>query len=396
MGQNSDYQCTYSDDPAEETQSGGSKFQIVTFIVAIISVAFVIRGVYAANINLSSGGAAEFGQGIATSVSCSGNNVINIKPQSTFVNVAGGGAFYLSGLQISGVPTECIGKKLSFSAYGDSSSDALPIFASTQKILEVTATGSSFTTSNSGVSLSEMSGSAFTATFNSPVTLTSDFVKITAQSSEDPTFQDLGSIAFGASDLLSFASTSAFGTGAFTIEMWVKFTGAHGNNALLVSGSGSPGIYINSEKTQISITKWPDGTGTQVFYVNALSDNTWYHFAVVRDSSNKAQLFIEGAKSLNSAITDTNNYSGGINAFASGGAGGKFIGRMTNIRITNTAVYDPTASTITKPTSPLSNISGTLLLLNTKPTAPLNDSSSSPTTISTSGSPTSTTDNPFS
>lgn len=396
MSEDSKYHYAYSDDPVEEVEPGGSKFQVVTFIVGLLSVAFVVRGVYAANINLSTGGAAEFGQGITTAISCSGSNVISIKPQSSFVNASGGGAFYLSGFQVSGIPSECVGKKLSFSAYGDSTSDALPLFASTSKVLEVTATGSNFTTSNGGVSLTGMTASGFIATFTNPVTLTSDFVKITAQSSEDPNFQDVGSLSFGASDALSISSTGTFGTGAFTVEMWIKFTAAHNDNALLVSGSGSPGIYINSSKTQISITKWGDGTGTQMFYVNALSDNTWYHLVVVRNSSNTIQLFIDGAKSINAAITDNNNYTGDINAIASGGAGGKFAGNISNLRITNTAVYDPGVSSFAKPTAPLSNVAGTLLLLNTKPTAPFTDNSSSPKTITSSGSPASSTNNPFS
>lgn len=389
------YKYSYSDDPIEEEESS-SRFQFVTFIVAILSVAFVLRGVYAANISLNTGEVAEFGQGITTAVSCSGSNVISIKPQSSFVNAVGGGAFYLSGLQVSGVPAGCVGKKISFNAFGDASSSALPIFASTETTLDVTPTGTSFTTSNSGVTLSELSATAFTATFNSPVTLTADFVKITAQSAADPNFQDMGSISFGASDSLSFSPLTAFGTGAFTAEMWVKFTGAHSDNALLLKGSGSPGIYVNSAKTQISITKWGDGTGTQLFYVNALSNNTWYHIVVVRDSSRKTQLFVNGAKSINAAITDNNNYSGGLSEIAVGGAGGKFLGRISNIRVTNTAVYDPNASTITQPTSPLSAVTGTLLLLNTKSTAPLIDSSASSVTITTSGSPSSSSDNPFS
>ena len=177
--------------------------------------------------------------------------------------------------------------------------------------------------------------------------------------------------------------------------MWIKFTSTPSSNALIFQGNAGLGLYINSSLDQVSIVKWIDGTGTKVFYIPALSTGTWYHLAVVRDSSSRAQLFIDGSKSINAYVTDNNNYTSGITSLVTGGAGGKFVGKLSNIRITNTAIYDPTVTSFTKPSAPLTDVSGTLLLLNTKTTAPLTDSSSFAHSLTESGNPTSSTDNPF-
>ena len=389
------YRFEYSDDPIEETSSPSGKFQLLLFIAALLLVAMTLKNVYAANISLNGDGRTEFGQGLTTTVACSGSNAITVKPQSSFVNASNAGAFFFSGVQVTGVPSGCVGKNLTFSFFSDTSTAALPIFAISANALVVVPTGSSFTTSNSGVTLSALSATSFTATFDSPVQRSTNIVKLTAESSQNENYRDLGSIQFAAADSLNVSSMTALGTVAYTAEMWIKMTSSPTGDALMLSGSGALGLYINSSRDQIKIVKWADGTGTQVFYVSALSLNTWYHIAVVRDSSGKSQLFLNGAKSINSFITDSNNYSGAISSVFGSGTGSKLIGRLSNLRITNTAVYDPTASTITQPTSPLTAISGTLFLLNTRTSSPYLDSSASARTVTASGSPSTSTDNPF-
>lgn len=391
----SSYRFEYSDDPIEEDSSHSSKLQALLLIAAILVVAMTLKSVYAANISLNTGGTTEFGQGLTTTVSCSGNNSITVKPQSSFVNASNAGAFFFSGIEVTGIPSGCVGKDLTFKFFSDTSTSSLPIFASTSNSLTVLPTGSSFTTSNSGVTLSALTASSFTATFDSPVQPSTNIVKVTAESSQNENYRDLGSIQFAAADSLNVASMTAIGTGAYTAEMWIKMTSSPTGDALLLSGSSALGLYINSTRDQIKIVKWADGTGTQVFYVSALSLNTWHHVAVVRDSSGKSQLFVNGSKSINTFITDSNNYSGAISSVFGTGTGSKLIGRLSNLRITNIAVYDPTASTITQPTAPLTAISGTLLLLNTKTSSPYLDSSSSARSVTASGSPATSTDNPF-
>ena len=388
------YRYAYSDDPIEpeQTKPRKSGFAFIALIVILMFVTF--RYVYAGNISLGSG-AAEFGQGLSATAACSGNTVISIAPQSAFSNVANGGSYLLSGLTVSGIPSGCTGDALTFRAYADSSNVPLAIYGSTATSFEVTSTGSSFTTSNSNLTLSQLSASGFTVNFTTPVAASTDVKKFTIQSAVDNNYSGRGSISFGASDSLAFNIASAIGTGPFTAEGWFRFTSAPTSNALLVGSSDGLGLYVNSALTQLRIVKWGSGTGDQIFYMNALSLNTWYHLAVARDGSSNTQLFIDGAKSINTQITDSNNYSGLPMTLASTGAGGKFVGLISNFRISNTAIYNPTGSTITTPVSPLTASASTLFLLNTRTDAPFIDSSPSAVTVTLNGSPTSVSTNPF-
>jgi hypothetical protein len=225
--------------------------------------------------------------------------------------------------------------------------------------------------------------------------LASAVAKLTVQSAIDANYSNMGSISFAANDSLGIASMAAIGTSPYTAEMWIKLTTAHTGAGLIFSGTDSLSMYIEPARDQIKIVKWGPGTGQQIFYVPTLALNTWYHIAVVRGSSNNTQLFLNGAKSANSHVTDSNNYSGPVNAIFPAGAGGDLIGKLSNLRITNTSVYDPTASTITVPSAPLTAVSGTLVLLNTMISNPFLDSSSSPLTVTPEENPSSSSDNPF-
>ena len=392
---NESYTNTYSDDPIYDEAEPRSKWFIAVVLVALILAGFAIKNVWAANVALNSGIPIEFGQGVSTTAACSGNNSITVKPQNSFVNVSGSGDFYFSGIQASEIPEGCVGKLLSFKAYTSSGSSALAIFGGSSTIFEITPTGTTFTTLNSGVTLSALSATGFTVEFDTPIQLASTVIKLTLESAIDANYSNMGSINFAAADSLGVASMAAIGTSPYTAEMWVKLTTAHTSSGLILSGSSSLSVYIEPARNEIRIEKWGPGTGRQIFYVPTLSLNTWYHIAVVRDSSNRTQLFLNGTKSTNSHVTDSSDYSGGVSAIFAAGAGGELIGRLSNLRITNTAVYDPTASTITVPTSPLTAVAGTLVLLNTTRSNAFLDSSASPLTVTTSGTPSSSTDNPF-
>jgi len=387
----------YSDDPIEESSNPvRRKFKsIFALLLLLVGGTYFVQTTLAANISLNSSSPIEFGQGITATVACSGSESITIIPQNSFVNVSGAGDFYFSGIKASGIPAGCTGKLLSFSAYANTGSSALAIFNGTSTTFEITPTGSSFTTLNSGVTLGELTSTSFTVTFDTPVQLASVVAKLTAQSAIDANYSNMGSISFAAADSLGVASMTAIGTSPYTAEMWVKLTTAHTSSGLILSGSSSLSVYIEPARNEIRIEKWLVGTGRQIFYVPTLSLNTWYHIAVVRDSSNRTQLFLNGTKSTNAHVTDSSDYTGAVSGIFANGAGGELIGKLSNLRITNTAVYNPTASTIAVPTSPLTAIAGTLVLLNTTRSNPFVDSSSSPLTVTTSGTPSSSSENPF-
>lgn len=82
------------------------------------AVILALASTLAANININSG-PVEFGQGVAQTTACSGEDQITLTPQSTFVNSAQDGDFYFTSLSVSGIPSSCIGQDFTFSAYGE-------------------------------------------------------------------------------------------------------------------------------------------------------------------------------------------------------------------------------------------------------------------------------------
>jgi hypothetical protein len=159
-----------------------------------------------------------------------------------------------------------------------------------------------------------------------------------------------------------------FGTGDFTIEMWVytnKFPTADYNYIVFYDGRGPTGGSNQGAYTTIT---WKGDK--IVYYANsadriisgATSLNTWYHIAVCR-SGTSTKMFINGTQAGNT-YTDSTNYtnaSGGLKIGKSGGVNAGFTGLMSNIRLLKgTALY---TSNFTVTTSPLTAISNTSLLL---------------------------------
>ena len=171
----------------------------------------------------------------------------------------------------------------------------------------------------------------------------------------------------GSGDYLSIAddATLRFGTGEFTVECW---------------------IYMNSLSRTVFIDKY-DGTsaGWQLQYrdynnvnhiafsTNAghyattpsdeIETNTWYHVAVVRDSSNNVKIYIDGVeKGSSSSYTQDLNGTSALNIGVQtyNIAAGYMNGYISDARIVKgTAVY---TSNFTPPTERLTAITNTSLL----------------------------------
>ena len=171
----------------------------------------------------------------------------------------------------------------------------------------------------------------------------------------------------------------SFGTDAFTIECWV-------NLSSMPSGTGYPAsywlfgggptnsdtgidFYINNTQIGFNLTAFslPTAIGN-----HGISINSWYHVVVVRGgtSNQTLSLYINGTRvATASSVTATADAaSTGISISAaepSGATGGNFDGYISNYRIVKgTAVYDPTSSTLTVPTAPVTAITNTALLCN--------------------------------
>jgi len=130
----------------------------------------------------------------------------------------------------------------------------------------------------------------------------------------------------------------AFGTGDFTIEMWVRTTNLTNNNIVY---DGRP-FNINGNY----ITWYIGSNGSLNLFVNsairisgsasAISTNTWYHIAVSR-SGTSTKMFIDGTQ-VGSTYTDSNNYLNTTSRPAIGISGGyldnPLNGYMDDLRIT--------------------------------------------------------------
>jgi hypothetical protein len=159
----------------------------------------------------------------------------------------------------------------------------------------------------------------------------------------------------GSGDYLETTNSSGLnGTGNFTIEFWyypITNTGMLFNSR--AGGTGGDGIDIS---TTLNIT-----TASFVYFSSAtINLNSWTHVAIVRNGGNLLR-YINGTLQGTSAIAA--NFDGTTFRIGGNTQGntGYLTGYISNFRVTNNAVY---TSNFTPPTTPLTNIANTSLLLN--------------------------------
>lgn len=185
----------------------------------------------------------------------------------------------------------------------------------------------------------------------------------------------------GSGDYLTTPQNSAFnfGTGAFTVEAFVYITASNGTNQRIIGlGDGAIGggpytgwsFNINNNLSQINWYRY-DGTETDLNASYSFATNTWYHIVAVRNGSSNLSMFVNGSRVYNNAsaslsydnVNSNPLYIGQTYDGAGGGGYKYFNGYMSSVRIVDgAAVYDPTSSTLTVPTAPLTAVSGTSLL----------------------------------
>jgi hypothetical protein len=192
-------------------------------------------------------------------------------------------------------------------------------------------------------------------------------VSNTQLTSEDPYNGGYYSNYFaGSNDYLSPTKLD-FGTADFTVEAWVyplTVGGPNGNdNQILYISTGSNtrlAFRLNSlNKMDLYLNAVTPGVTTYTSNT-VLSIGRWYHLAAVR-TSGMVQLYVDGVLNNTPAASthDINNnttysYIGSIGVSTQ-----PFVGNISNLRITNTAVY---TSNFTPSSVPLTAISGTRLL----------------------------------
>jgi hypothetical protein len=134
------------------------------------------------------------------------------------------------------------------------------------------------------------------------------------------------------------SSNFAFGTGDFTVEMWLYPTTITGATRMFYDArpAGTQGAYT---------TMYLSSTGVLTYYASSnvritgdtLSINTWYHVALCK-SSGSTRLFVNGVQS-GTTYTDATSYAAtssrprlGANGNAESAT--NFIGNIDDVRIT--------------------------------------------------------------
>lgn len=175
----------------------------------------------------------------------------------------------------------------------------------------------------------------------------------------------------GTGDYLSFASNAAFALpAAFTWEAWfyplrqmsttdeTMLTVVNATTGLQIShqaAANSWGIAENGIAWRLTTTTYP-----QLY--------AWNHIVVVRSGTgtNQTSIFLNGVRVANGTVT-TSFAQGQLTIGANSSGLEPVLGNMSDVRLVKgTAVYDPTLTTLTIPTSPLTAVTNTQLLCSFK------------------------------
>ena len=185
------------------------------------------------------------------------------------------------------------------------------------------------------------------------------------------------------SSYLTLTSGLALGSSSYTFETWFYNSNSTWDVPYGFLGGGSNGesgcisLFFSLSSSNTTNTFNTDrygglGATSYTFPVN-ISTNTWYHFALTRNSSRIESAFINGIKATGcsggtspSGGQQTNSLDYfGLSRNIGDYYGATWKGYLTNMRVVITSnVYDPTATSITVPNrAPLSNVPNTRYLM---------------------------------
>jgi hypothetical protein len=177
----------------------------------------------------------------------------------------------------------------------------------------------------------------------------------------------IGALTFDGTNYLTLSPGIVVGSGAYTAETFVYISDYSGVRYVVLAAStpGGSGFSFGILSTnQIFVDR--DGVSSNTYaFASTFPLNQWFHIAITKNGAGQETAFVNGVKSTSSYGSNV-NYSGTTEAI------GRFnesvwlmSGSLSQIRlVVGSNVYDPTVSTINVPTTTLTNVSNTQLLLN--------------------------------
>mgnify|MGYP000149068745 CR=1 FL=1 len=181
-----------------------------------------------------------------------------------------------------------------------------------------------------------------------------------------------GSALFASNDYISIPASSEFSVSSsddFCLEVWVYYTSTPSGYSFIFSlGNGTNGLGIRTGdsgfQNKIQVEFGPSSLNSLYHnggYTTSYLANKWTHLVFCR-SSGTASFFIDGTRvdyKTSNTISMTGTPSGSINTSSPY----SFTGYASNVRfVKGSSVYNPSATSITVPTAPLTAIANTRLL----------------------------------
>ena len=177
----------------------------------------------------------------------------------------------------------------------------------------------------------------------------------------------------GSSILLDGVNDSFYSTSdqyefldAFTLEFWVRIQDQGASQVIMsnrpTTGYSTGNFYIQWSDAD-SKFQWGISGGSAVLSASTFSYNTWYHIALVRNSST-VQLYVSGtAQGSSQATSDANDIGTNSQTTLYWGLLGStydFVGHIDEIRVSDTARY---STTFTPSATAFTSDANTVLLI---------------------------------
>jgi hypothetical protein len=412
----------YYDDPVvDEPRQTKRSLSTALVLFAVLSSSFFIQNTLAGNISLNSSSSVEFGQGTTQLLACSGSTSVVASPIATFANASQSGAFNLSGIKISNIPQSCFGSQFTIQIFPSSASAPETLFSTATAIVIANSSGTfvmdagnyAYATLNSASTTCQQGGSCneATITFLSPLVATSTLSRIVIQSSTAPA--DLLAVAGIPTSGLQYGTVGGSPTGwltmstgftagtTWTVDGWVKSSNMATENSIVMVGQGTNNacnaLTLRSlSSTSLSLDLSCVDRINFTMPSGSMANNTWIHVAAVGDT-NGMSIWVNGqaltksqcgaCTNTGSGIRFTNSYTAASTQIGawSGNGWNSQGGVMNYLRLSTSAIWPSTQSTIPVPSTPPTAIASTKLLLTSTSTSPFVDSSALNQTLTRTG-----------